>query len=56
VQVVVKLIKYHEHGNMIMYLRTTRNVVVDYMTQAAEMAKPYIEKGWHMLGASIEPK
>jgi hypothetical protein len=41
---------------MIMYLRATRNVVLDYMEQASMMAKPFVGNGWHMLGASIEPK
>jgi hypothetical protein len=53
-QVIVKLIRYHEHGNMVMYLRTTRNVVLDYMTQAHQMAKPYLSEGWHLVHAYIE--
>ena len=53
-QVVVKLIRYHQHGNMVMYIKATRNIVVDYMTQASEMAKPYILEGWHIVHAYIE--
>jgi len=56
VEVVVKLVRYHEHGNMIMYLRATRNIVLDYMEQAEMMARPFLDNGWHMLGATIESK
>jgi hypothetical protein len=53
-KVVVKLIRYHQMGNLIMYLKGPRNVVVDYMTQANEMAKPYLSEGWHLVTAYIE--
>jgi hypothetical protein len=53
-QVVVKLIRYHEHGNLIMYLKIPRNPVQDYMAQAAQAASPYLSEGWHMVQAYIE--
>jgi len=52
--VVVKLVKFHQIGNMVMYIRATRNVVLDYMTQASEMAKPYLAEGWQVVQAYIE--
>ena len=55
-EVVVKLIKRHPHGNMILFIRVTRNIVVDYMDQAHEVAKPYLNEGWQMVFAVIETK
>jgi hypothetical protein len=55
-EVVVKLIKYHPHGSMILFIRVTRNVVVDYMFQANEVAKPYLNEGWQMVYAIVETK
>jgi hypothetical protein len=55
-EVVVKLIKYHQHGNMVLFIRLTRNIVVDYMTQANEAVRPYIDEGWHMVYAIVETK
>jgi len=55
-EVVVKLIKHHPHGNMILFIRVTRNIVVDYMDQANEVAKPYLDEGWQMVFAVIETK
>ena len=51
---VVKMIRYHEFGNLVLYVRTSRNIVLDYMTQAAMVAKPYITEGWQLVDASIE--
>jgi hypothetical protein len=51
---IVKLIKYHEHGNLLLYLKVTRNPVQDYMAQAAQAASPYLSEGWHMVQAYIE--
>ena len=55
-EVVVKLIKHHPHGSMILFIRVTRNVVVDYMFQANEVAKPYLNEGWQMVYAIVETK
>ena len=55
-EVVVKLIKHHQHGSMILFIRLTRNIVVDYMTQANEAARPYLDQGWHMVYAIVETK
>ena len=51
---VVKMIRYHEFGNMVLYVRASRNPVLDFMTQAAKVAEPYILEGWHLVHASIE--
>ena len=53
-QVVVKLVRYHQFGNMVLYIRSTRNVVFDYMDQANKMAQPYLSEGWHLVHAYIE--
>jgi hypothetical protein len=51
---IVKLVKYHEFGNLIMTLKVPRNPVLDYMEQAAIVAKPYAKEGWQMAYACIE--
>lgn len=51
---VVTIVKYTEHGNLIMTLKATRNPVLDYMTQASMLAKDYILNGWHLVYARIE--
>jgi hypothetical protein len=51
---VIKLVKNHEFGNLVMYVKASRNPVLDYMEQANLMAKPYIKEGWQMVHAYIE--
>jgi len=53
-RLIVTLVKYHEHGNLIMDIDVPRNPVLDYMEQASIVARPYINGGWHMLQARIE--
>lgn len=50
----IKLVKYHEHGNLVMNLKVPRNPVLDYMTQASIVAKDYLLAGWHLVYAHIE--
>ena len=50
----IRLVKYHEFGNLVMTLKVPRNPVLDYMTQASFVAKDYLLAGWHLVYAYIE--
>lgn len=51
---VVSLVRYHEHGNLKMTIKVTRNPVLHFMEQASMVAKPYIQGGWHLVHAAVE--
>ena len=51
---IIRLVKYHEFGNLIMTLKVSRNPVLNYMTQASIVAKDYLLNGWHLVYATIE--
>lgn len=51
---VVKLVKYHAFGSLVMTLKVPRNPVLDYMTQASFLSKDYVLNGWHLVHARIE--
>lgn len=53
-KLVIKLIKLTENGNLVMWLTVTRNPVQDWMEQANQAAKPYIDGGWQLVHAQIE--
>lgn len=53
-QLVIKLIRETEHGNLVMWITVTRNPVLDYMEQAGIVAKPYLSGGWRLVHAHIE--
>jgi hypothetical protein len=53
-KLVIKLVRYTENGNLVMWLTVTRNPVLDYMTQAHMAAEPYLIGGWHLVHAHIE--
>lgn len=41
-------------GELILYIHTSRDHKVDYMIQAADIARPYLAQGWHMIYAKEE--
>lgn len=51
---VIKMVKYHEYGNLLMTLKVPRNPVLDYMTQASLVVQGYLTAGWHITHAYIE--
>ena len=53
-KLVIKLIRFTENGNLVMWITVTRNPVLDYMVQAQMVAEPYLKGGWHLVYAHIE--
>lgn len=51
---VIRLVRYHDFGNLTMTLKVPRNPVLNYMTQASIVAKDYLLAGWHLVYATIE--
>ena len=51
---VVRLTKRTEAGSLVMYIKVSRNPVQHFMEQAAMVAKPYIQAGWHLVHAGVE--
>ena len=51
---IIRLVRYHDFGNLTMTLKVPRNPVLDYMTQASIVAKDYLLNGWHLVYAQIE--